>query len=404
MLKRLILICILLTGISSAEEVPVTITPLNKITTADKNLQAGTTVEFKDVATGELVTGLVKEITPNGFAGEQASILINNFKYKNSDKILNGEIFIKGGEHKKYQEMAETGAVPVIGIIRGGEVVLKPEKTKLTLFFSDYINSEDTPVQIKPAQTISTCYDEIEVGDKIKFISVKDISKKEDYFIIDEDYQVKTVIIATGNGAFNPKKLPLKISPKVEDKINYFIKDPKQFNNKTIAILGGGDSALDWAAEFGKTNQIKLIHRREQFRGLEATLEEIKNLKNVEIITPYIPKGLELVDNHLKLNFKKVGDDENKEIACDEIIVAYGFKANNRFVKKWGIEFNGTKIAVNSVMQTNLSGIYAVGDAVDYSGRVPIIGVGFGEVQIAITDIMRKLFPEKTLTIHSTSM
>lgn len=234
--------------------------------------------------------------------------------------------------------------------------------------------------------------------------SVKDISKKEDYFIIDEDYQVKTVIIATGNGAFNPKKLPLKIGPKVEDKINYFIKDPKQFNNKTIAILGGGDSALDWAAEFGKTNQIKLIHRREQFRGLEATLEEIKNLKNVEIITPYIPKGLELVDNHLKLNFKKVGDDENKEIACDEIIVAYGFKANNRFVKKWGIELNGTKIAVNSVMQTNLSGIYAVGDAVDYSGRVPIIGVGFGEVQIAITDIMRKLFPEKTLTIHSTSM
>ncbi len=200
MLKRLILICILLTGISSAEEVPVTITPLNKITTADKNLQAGTTVEFKDVATGELVTGLVKEITPNGFAGEQASILINNFKYKNSDKILNGEIFIKGGEHKKYQEMAETGAVPVIGIIRGGEVVLKPEKTKLTLFFSDYINSEDTPVQIKPAQTISTCYDEIEVGDKIKFISVKDIYKNRKLYIKKDTPIYGTVDYVSENG------------------------------------------------------------------------------------------------------------------------------------------------------------------------------------------------------------
>lgn len=183
MLKRLLLICILLTGISFAEEVPVTITPINKITTADKTLQEGSTVEFKDINSGELITAIIKELTPNGFAGEQASILITNFKYKNSDKTLNGQVFIKGGSHKKYQDMADAGLVPVVGIIRGGEVILKPNKTKITVFFSDYINSEDTPIKIRPAQKISTCYDEIEVGDRIKFTAVKDIYKNNKLYI-----------------------------------------------------------------------------------------------------------------------------------------------------------------------------------------------------------------------------
>lgn len=183
MLKRLLLICILLTGISFAEEIPVTITPIKKITTADKNLQEGNLVEFKDIKTKEIILGTIKELSPNGFAGEQASLLIGDFQYKNSNKKLNGEIFIKGGEHKKYQDLADAGIAPVIGIIRGGEVILKPEKTQLTIFFSDYIKSEDTPIKIKPAQKISTCYDDIEVGDKIKFITAKDIYKNNKLYI-----------------------------------------------------------------------------------------------------------------------------------------------------------------------------------------------------------------------------
>ncbi len=182
MIKKLILICLLMTGISSiAEEVTVTITPVQKISTADKHLMEGDTLEFKDINTNEIITGIVKEITPNGFAGEQASLLIDNFKYKNSDKILNGSIYIKGGEHKKAQEFAN--AVTTTVFIRGGEVILKPETTKLVVFLSDYINSEDTPIKIQPAQTISTCNDEIEVGNKLKFISEKDVYKNEKLYI-----------------------------------------------------------------------------------------------------------------------------------------------------------------------------------------------------------------------------
>ncbi len=184
MIKRLILTSILLTGLSSiAEEVPVTITPVEKISTANKNLHEGDYVDFKDVKSGEIVTGLIKELNPNGFAGEQASILINNFQYKQSGKRLNGEIYVKGGEHAKYQELANNGIAPATYLIRGGEVILKPGKTELVVFFSNYINSEDTPVKIIPAQLISTSHNEIEVGDKIKFETAKDVYKNGKLYI-----------------------------------------------------------------------------------------------------------------------------------------------------------------------------------------------------------------------------
>lgn len=179
MIKRLILICVLLMGISAfAEEVPIVLTPVHKISTANKNLMEGDVLEFKDVNTGEIITGVLKELKPNGFAGEQASIYIDNFKYKDSDKPLSGEVFVKGGEHKKHQEFANNVSIGTTSVlIRGGEVILQPDKTKMMVFFCDYIKSEDTPVRITPAQKISTSFDEIEVGDKIKFSFVKDVYK-----------------------------------------------------------------------------------------------------------------------------------------------------------------------------------------------------------------------------------
>lgn len=179
MIKKLILICALLMGISAfAEDVPIVLTPVHKISTANKNLMEGDVLEFKDVNTGEIITGVLKELTPNGFAGEQASIYIDNFKYKDSGKPLSGEVFVKGGEHKKHQEFANNISVGATSLlIRGGEVILQPDKTKMMVFFSDYIKSEDTPVRITPAQKISTSFDEIEVGDKIKFSFVKDVYK-----------------------------------------------------------------------------------------------------------------------------------------------------------------------------------------------------------------------------------
>lgn len=212
MFKRLILISILLTGLSSlAEEVPVTITPLKKISTADKNLHEGDYIDFKDIKSGEVITGLIRELTPNGFAGEQASILINNFHYKNSGKKLNGEIYIKGGEHTKYQELANNGLAPATYIIRGGEVILKPEKSRLVVFFGDYINSENTPIKITAAQKISTSRNEIEVGDKIKFQTVKDTYKNNKLYIKKDTPVYGIVDYVSENGwAYDNAQIDLK--------------------------------------------------------------------------------------------------------------------------------------------------------------------------------------------------
>lgn len=234
---------------------------------------------------------------------------------------------------------------------------------------------------------------------------VNEVDSQTVNFIIDAQYEVRSILITTGNGAFKPKKFPLKTNdPEINHRIHYFVQNPNQFSHQEIGIFGGGDSALDFALELAQDAQIAVIHRRNQFRGLETSVNKLKSLKNAQILTPYLPKTIELADNKLRIGLKEVGTDRLLFKDFDQIIVAYGFRADNRFVKNWGIELTQQHIQVDRSMQTNLAGIYAAGDAATYPGRVPIIGIGFGEVQIAINAIMQKLFPEKNLTIHSTSL
>ncbi|WEV37383.1 NAD(P)/FAD-dependent oxidoreductase [Lactobacillus sp. ESL0677] len=235
---------------------------------------------------------------------------------------------------------------------------------------------------------------------------VSEITKDDDYFIIDDEFAVKSIIIASGTGSFTPKKFPLKVDNESEKHIHYYIREPEKFADKTVGIFGGGDSALDWALELAQqpNTHVKLVHRRNEFRGLESSIQQLKSLKNVEILTPYLPKVSSLVNNQLQIGLKQIGQSDIIQHSFDEIVVAYGFRANNNFVKQWGVDIAGGQIKVGQEMKTNVPGIYAVGDAATYPGRVPVIGLGFGEAQIAITSIMRSLFPEKTLTIHSTSI
>lgn len=233
---------------------------------------------------------------------------------------------------------------------------------------------------------------------------VNDIKKNADGFVLDNIVLAKSIIIATGAGAFKPKELPLKMSDEIQKRVHYFIKDPKDFANQKIGVFGGGDSALDLAIELANYANVKIIHRRNEFRGLESNVKKLRSLTNVKILTPYLPKDIQLINNQLDITLKGMGDVQSRHEQFAQIVVAYGFKANNRFIKNWGIELNGTNIAVDPTMKTNIDGIYAAGDVVSYPGSVPLIALGFGEAQIAITSIMRDLFPEKTLTIHSTSI
>ncbi|WP_297819200.1 NAD(P)/FAD-dependent oxidoreductase [uncultured Lactobacillus sp.] len=264
-------------------------------------------------------------------------------------------------------------------------------------------NIQDIPTysSIKGNQLVKKLKDNISepviVNNKIQMIE-----KKNDYFLLNNTYKAKTVLLTTGLGAFHPKKLPAKFD---NEHIHYFMPDAQIYQNKIATVLGGGDSALDWAIELAQyCKEVNLIHRRNEFRGLESNLKTLQTLKNVKILTPYLPKDINVVDNLIQLQLKGVGNNDSSMIETNDIFVAYGYKSDNRLLKKWGLTLNQEGILVDRSMATNISGIYAAGDNVSYPGRVPMIALGFGEAQIAISNIMAKLFPEKKITLHSTSI
>lgn len=235
---------------------------------------------------------------------------------------------------------------------------------------------------------------------------VTTISKDKEIFTINNEYSCKAIIIATGIGAFSPKKLPFNLNnPFFNLHIHYSLTSSTSFKEKKIAIFGGGDTALDWAEQLSSPNNIvTIVHRRNEFRGLDSTANRLKKLNNVKFLTPYLPKTISLEDNKLAFNLKKLNEPSMLSMQFDEAFVAYGFNSNNNVIKKWNIEFEGKYIKVNRRMETNIPGVFAIGDVVTYDGRVPMIALGFGEAQIAVSNIMNKLFPEKKITLHSTSI
>lgn len=233
------------------------------------------------------------------------------------------------------------------------------------------------------------------------------IEENEDHSLkINDDLLVKSVLITTGNGAFAPKKVPFEYDSSLDKNVHYFLKDLEQFQNKNVAVLGGGDSALDWAEMLAEQNaHVSIVHRREQFRGLEGTVNSLKANDNVTFLTPYLPLSLTAGDDGtVNLTLKKMREDSEKSFNFDDIVVAYGFSTNNNVVEDWGLDTKQGFIEANRFMQTNLQNVYVAGDAATYENRVPIIALGFGEAQIAVTSIARTIFPDKQLTMHSTSI
>lgn len=268
-------------------------------------------------------------------------------------------------------------------------------------------NIKDIPAysSIKGNNLINNLASSLNKEDFVTNYQVETISKTTHHFLINKEFSVKSVIIATGLGAFHPKELPLKTSTTENKFIHYFMTDPSKYKNQRIAILGGGDSALDWSIQLSKyVDQLTLIHRRPNFRGMETTLHQLQNLNNVKIFTPYLPKNVKVNDNLLELTMHKVGSHDLQVEQFDNIFIAYGFKSDNRLLRKWGLDITSHGIKVSRNMATSIPGIYAIGDSVNYEGRVPMIALGFGEAQIAISNIMANLFPEKKITLHSTSI
>lgn len=244
---------------------------------------------------------------------------------------------------------------------------------------------------------------ELYLDEKVENISQEDENK---HFVLQTSksrHYSKAVLLTTGSGLLSPRKLNLEQEEELHalGKLNYFIQNLEEYREKEVAVLGGGDSALDWALMLEKVaRKVHLIHRRPSFRAHALTVAELEQ-STVEIHIPYLPH--ELSPEGLKL--QRVKSEEVNHLAVDKILVNYGMMTNHVDLNE-EIELSRRgRIRANRQQETNISGLYVAGDASDYDGKAPLMSVGFGEAVLAINDMSQKLeFSHSLQKGHSSSL
>ena len=195
------------------------------------------------------------------------------------------------------------------------------------------------------------------------------------------------IIIAGGVGSFEPRKFSIKEAEKFENNgVFYSIKDKTLFKNKKICIFGGGDSALDWAIELSKFSDVILVHRRNEFRGTEHSIEITKKLEKegkLKIKTPFQINSIEGQDKVSAITIKN-DDGKIEKIATDYVFGFFGLIMKLGPITEWGLNLDKKHIPVNTEnFQTNKEGIFAIGDICTYPGKLKLILSGFHEGALA---------------------
>lgn len=230
---------------------------------------------------------------------------------------------------------------------------------------------------------------------------VLEINKVEDQLfelVTNRDtHYSKTVLITVGQGSFKPRKLPLENSKDFEEtNLHYIVKDLHQYEDKTVVVCGGGDSAVDWALTLEPiAKKVYIVHRRNKFRAHEAAVKQLEN-SSVELLTPYVPQEIHSKDKQINaVTFTKKRSDETLTLNLDYFIVNYGFVSSLDELKNWGIDSDRDGILVNQKMETSVPGIYAAGDITQFDGKIKLIATGFGEAPTAVNHAIHRIHPEE---------
>jgi ferredoxin/flavodoxin---NADP+ reductase len=219
-------------------------------------------------------------------------------------------------------------------------------------------------------------------------------------------HTARAVILAAGVGAFSPKTLPLPNAKQYEGKgLYYFVKSMAEFSGKRILIVGGGDSAVDWANMLDPVAaSVTVIHRRDQFRAHEDSVAKMKCTK-CHIKTFY---ELKSIGGDGNLQTATIFDNRTKDeevLELDAVLVNIGFSNSLGPIKNWGLEIEGAQVKVDSMMQTTRPGFFAAGDICVYPGKLKLIATGFGEAAIAVNYAKHYLDPSANIFPgHSSNM
>ncbi|HET8809239.1 MAG TPA: NAD(P)/FAD-dependent oxidoreductase [Flavobacteriaceae bacterium] len=220
------------------------------------------------------------------------------------------------------------------------------------------------------------------------------------------------VAIAGGLGSFEPRKPPIPNLFNFEDKgISYIIRDPEVYRDKKVVIAGGGDSALDWSIFLADiASEVTLVHRRNEFRGALDSVDKVRELKNlgkINLMTPAEIKEVKGEDQLEAVLIHKSSDaSEELWLETDHFIPLFGLSPKLGPIADWGLEIEKNAIKVDNTLdyQTNIPGIYAIGDVNTYPGKLKLILCGFHEATLMCQSAYQRIFPDKKYVMKYTTV
>lgn len=238
---------------------------------------------------------------------------------------------------------------------------------------------------------------------------------EDDYLIVTTNkgtkHKAKAVAIAGGLGSFEPRKPEIPGIENFEDRgVAYMVKDPEQYRGKKVLIAGGGDSALDWSVFLADVaSEVHLVHRRNEFRGALDSVEKVQALKNkgkIKLNTPaevIEVKGSDRLQSVVLENFQT---GLKKEVEVDAFIPLFGLSPKLGPLADWGLEIEKNAIKVDNSLdyQTNIPGVYAIGDVNTYPGKLKLILCGFHEATLMCQSVYQRIYPDKRYVMKYTTV
>lgn len=227
------------------------------------------------------------------------------------------------------------------------------------------------------------------------------------------DYPTKAIVIAAGIGAFSPRRLPQACAePWYGRGIFDVVTDPKEFAGRRVVIVGGGDSAFDWATQLsGVATHVSLVHRSDRFRAHGATVEQFHAdvaagraaLYTFHELNDVVCRSGNERFSHIVL--RDVKAKTTTEIEADVVLPMLGFVSDIGPIVEWGLSLEKDEIVVNQLMETGRAGIWAAGDVTTYPGKLKLIACGFGEAATAVNQAVHWIYPDKKVAPgHSSNM
>ena len=221
-------------------------------------------------------------------------------------------------------------------------------------------------------------------------------------------HQAPVVAIAGGLGSFEPRKPQLENLEKFEDNgIEYIIKDPEIYRDKKVVIAGGGDSALDWSIFLANINaEVTLVHRRNEFRGALDSVEKVIELKKQNKINIITPAEIVKLNGDKALKSVVIANNDNEqEVEVDHFIPLFGLSPKLGPIANWGLEIEKNAIKVDTYdYQTNIPGIFAIGDVNTYPGKLKLILCGFHEATLMCQSAYKIINPGKKHVLKYTTV